>query len=196
MIEHNAPKLVILDRDGVVNEDSDAYIKSVDEWFPISGSPQAIARLTEANYLVAIATNQSGLARGYFDEIALANIHNLMHATVEAAGGHIDALCFCPHGPQDVCNCRKPRTGLLDQIGETLGLSVHGAWFVGDSKKDLETARAGNCRPLLVRTGKGRATEQGLTADERVGLPVFDDLAQAVTYMLASDASSAGVSIQ
>lgn len=195
MIEPTFPKLVILDRDGVVNEDSDAYIRSAEEWFPVPGSPQAIARLSEAGYQVAIATNQSGLARGYFDEVALANIHNRMHATVEAAGGHIDALCFCPHAPGDDCECRKPRTGLLDQIGATLGLSVRGAWFVGDSKKDIDTARAGKCRPILVRTGKGRETERGLDAHEKVGLPIVDDLAQAVNYLLASDAESPGATL-
>jgi D-glycero-D-manno-heptose 1,7-bisphosphate phosphatase len=193
MIEHNFPRLVILDRDGVINEDSDAYIKSVDEWFPIPGSPQAIARLTQAGYLVAVATNQSGLARGYFDDVVLANIHNLMHATIEAAGGHIDALCYCPHGPEDACNCRKPRIGLLEQIGETLDLSVNGAWLIGDSKKDIEAAHAGSCRPILVRTGKGLATEQGLTAEVKATLPVFDDLAAAVTFILTSDTGFVGV---
>src|SRR5690606_28430898 len=108
-----ANKLVILDRDGVINEDSDAYIRSVDEWQPIPGSIAAIARLSRAGYRIAVATNQSGLARGYFDEFTLANMHALMLHLVEEAGGHIDALCYCPHGPDAGCRCRKPAPGLL-----------------------------------------------------------------------------------
>lgn len=193
MTEPQAPAIVILDRDGVINEDSDAYIKSVDEWHPVSGSIEAIAKLSQSGYLVAVATNQSGLARGYFDEITLANIHNLMNALVEAAGGHIDTLSYCPHGPDEDCNCRKPRTGLLDQIEDSLSVSVAGAWFVGDTQKDIDVARAKSCRPVLVRSGKGLKTEARLSDADRVSVPVFDNLAQAVDHILSHDTQPSSV---
>jgi D-glycero-D-manno-heptose 1,7-bisphosphate phosphatase len=188
MTDTPAPRIVILDRDGVINEESDAYIKSVDEWHPVPGSIDAIAKLSKAGYLIAVATNQSGLARGYFDEITLANIHNLMNATVEAAGGHIDTLSYCPHGPDDNCSCRKPLTGLLDQIEDSLSVSVAGAWFVGDTQKDIDVARAKSCKPVLVRSGKGLKTEARLSEVDRVSVPVFDDLAHAVDHILSHDA--------
>ncbi|MGA0807401.1 MAG: D-glycero-alpha-D-manno-heptose-1,7-bisphosphate 7-phosphatase, partial [Pseudohongiellaceae bacterium] len=113
-------KLVVLDRDGVINEDSDDYIRSPEEWEPVPGSMEAIASLSQAGYLIAVATNQSGLARGYFDEITLANIHNLMLARVEQAGGSIAVICYCPHHPEVACACRKPLPGLLNQIEAAL----------------------------------------------------------------------------
>lgn len=181
-------KLVVLDRDGVINEDSDDYIRSPEEWEPVPGSMEAIASLSQAGYLIAVATNQSGLARGYFDEITLANIHNLMLARVEQAGGSIAVICYCPHHPEVACACRKPLPGLLNQIEAALECSVAGAWYVGDSLKDVQAARAKACRPILVRSGKGLATEATLSAEDRKGLPVFDNLAQAVTYILSADA--------
>lgn len=187
MTESRTARIVILDRDGVINEDSDAYIKSVDEWHPVPGSIEAIARLSRAGYLIAVATNQSGLARGYFDEVALANIHNLMSAMVEQAGGYLAVVCFCPHGPDENCACRKPRTGMLDQIESSLSLSVTGNWYVGDSFKDIETARAKACKPILVRSGKGRDTESRLTVHERSFVPVVDNLAAAADFILAHD---------
>lgn len=182
-------KLVVLDRDGVINEDSDDYIKSPEEWQAVAGSIEAIARLSKAGFLVAVATNQSGLARGYFDEITLANIHNLMNHLVEQEGGRIDALCYCPHHPDAQCDCRKPLPGLLNQIEATLGVSVAGAWYVGDSYKDIEAARAKHCQPLLVRSGKGSATERSLSGVDRQTVPVFDNLAAAVDHILALDQS-------
>lgn len=179
-----------MDRDGVINEDSDDYIKSPEEWLPVPGSIDAIARLSQAGYLVAVATNQSGLARGYFDEFTLANIHNLMNALVEEAGGHIDVVCYCPHHPDDACNCRKPLPGLLNQIEQALGVSVTGAWYVGDTLKDIQAARNKACKPILVRSGKGRATEARLTPEDRAGVPVFDNLAEAASCILALDAAT------
>lgn len=183
-------KLVILDRDGVINVDSDDYIKSVDEWLPIPGSIEAIARLSRAGYQVAVATNQSGLARGYFDEVALANMHNYMYALVEEQGGRIDTVCFCPHGPDAGCDCRKPRPGLLEQIAEQLDMPVAGAWYVGDTEKDMHLAMSKQCRPILVRTGKGTAYERSLPAGQASRLVIADDLAGAADYILATDRGS------
>jgi D-glycero-D-manno-heptose 1,7-bisphosphate phosphatase len=185
------PKLVILDRDGVINADSDAYIKTVDEWVPLPGSIGAIARLSQAGYRIAVATNQSGLARGYFDEITLANMHNLMCALVEQAGGQIDVICYCPHGPDDNCNCRKPKTGLLEQISDALGQQVAGAWLVGDHVKDMQMAIAGQCRPLMVRSGKGSSQLSSIPADLRSQVSVVDDLAEAARHILQIDGSAA-----
>ncbi len=183
-------KLVILDRDGVINADSDNYIRSVEEWVPLPGSIEAIAQLSKAGYLIAVATNQSGLARGYFDEIALANMHNLMCELVEAAGGRIDVICYCPHAPDENCNCRKPKLGLLEQISDTLELSVQGAWLVGDHEKDVQMAVAGGCKPLLVRTGKGAVEANKLSAHLRAQVQIVDDLAAATSFILAQDDSN------
>lgn len=184
------PKLVILDRDGVINADSDAYIKSVDEWVPLPGSIAAIARLSQAGYRIAVATNQSGLARGYFDEITLANMHNLMCALVEQSGGQIDVICYCPHGPDENCHCRKPATGLLEQIADVLGQQVAGAWLVGDHMKDMQMAIAGHCRPLMVRSGKGDSQLAAMPADLRAQVHVVDDLAEAARHILRIDGSA------
>lgn len=186
MSDGAASRLVILDRDGVINEDSDDYIKSLDEWKPVPGSVAAIARLSRAGYKVAVATNQSGLARGYFDEITLANMHALLCELVEEQGGQIDAICYCPHGPDEGCRCRKPAPGLLEQIGEELRMPIAGAWYVGDTAKDLELGLAMHCRPILVRTGKGRLTEQKLDARTRSEVMIVDDLAAAAERILAS----------
>lgn len=177
--------LVILDRDGVINEDSADYIKSVDEFVPIAGSVAAIAALSEAGYRVAVATNQSGLARGYFDEHTLALMHEKLHALVEAEGGRIEAVFVCPHGPDEGCACRKPATGMLEQMEQEFGQPVTGAWFIGDSLKDLDCAQAKGCQPALVLTGKGQQTLAGLSAERRQQTPVFADLATAVTHLLA-----------
>lgn len=189
MTDSQTKPLVILDRDGVINVDSDAYIKSVDEWLPLPGSIEAIAALGAAGYRIAVATNQSGLARGYFDQYALAQMHNHMNALVEAAGGAIDVIAYCPHGPTEGCGCRKPKPGLLDEIAAALDQSVAGAWFVGDTRKDIQTARARGCLPILVRTGKGAGTEQALAGSSDAA-PVFDDLAAAVSWILRQPAAS------
>lgn len=179
-------RLVILDRDGVINEDSDDYIKSLDEWVPIPGSVAAIARLSRAGYKIGVATNQSGLARGYFDEITLANMHALLCALVEEDGGQVDAICYCPHGPDDGCHCRKPEPGLLEQISEELQMPVAGAWYVGDTGKDLELGLKMGCKAILVRTGKGRQTETKLDPAMRKAVTVVDNLARAADHILGA----------
>lgn len=176
--------LVILDRDGVINQDSDNYIKSVDEWLPIPGSIGAIARLSQAGYKVVVITNQSGIARGYFDEIALANMHSYMCSLVENAGGSIDAVFYCPHAPDDGCDCRKPLPGMLNQIEEEFNLSVKNAFFVGDSEKDIDAGLAKHCRPILVRTGKGAATEKLLDLKKVKRIKIVNDLDAAVNVIL------------
>ena len=179
-------QLVILDRDGVINEDSDDYIKSPGEWHPIPGSLAAIARLHRAGWRVVVATNQSGVARGLFDLDTLMRIHDKMCRAVRDAGGQIDAVFFCPHAPEENCRCRKPQPGLLLDIAERLRIELTGVPVIGDSLHDLQAARAAGARPLLVRTGKGAATLQhpGLDPD----VPVFRDLAGAVDALLTPDA--------
>jgi len=177
--------LVILDRDGVINHDSDNYIKSVNEWAPIPGSIDAVVRLSQAGYKVVVATNQSGLARGYFDEIALANIHSYMCSVVEDAGGNIDAIFYCPHGPEDGCSCRKPLPGMLNQLEDEFNLSVQNSFFVGDTEKDIDVALVKHCRPVLVRTGKGAAAEKQLDLKKKELVLIVDDLAAAVDFILS-----------
>lgn len=177
--------LIILDRDGVINYDSDDYIKHEDEWIPLPGSIEAISMLSRAGFLVCVATNQSGLARGLFDEFTLARIHELMRTLVEDAGGKIDGIFFCPHGPHDNCSCRKPGTGLLKQITEQFEVPVSGAWFIGDTAKDIGAARAGHCKPVLVMTGKGSLTHATMDTTQLADVPVFDDLFSATMFILA-----------
>lgn len=178
--------LVILDRDGVINQDSDAYVKSADEWIPIPGSATAIARLCNAGYTVAVATNQSGLARGYFSQDDLNAMHNKMTALIEAEGGALAHIAWCPHGPDDGCDCRKPLPGLIDQITERLNASTTGATLVGDSLRDLEAGLARGCTPVLVRTGKGLNTEKTVSQHAQLAdVQVFDDLAGWVDHLLS-----------
>lgn len=151
-------KLIILDRDGVINHDSDAYIKNADEWRPIAGSLEAIARLKQSGYRVAVASNQAGVARGLFDLAALGEIHTKMQAAVSDAGGHIDAIFFCPHGPNHGCSCRKPKPGMLLEIFDRFGAIPEQTFMVGDTLRDLEAAHAAGCKPVLVRTGNGQKT--------------------------------------
>jgi D-glycero-D-manno-heptose 1,7-bisphosphate phosphatase len=173
-------KLVVLDRDGTINRDSAAYIKSPGEWIPLPGSAKAIARLNRAGFTVAVASNQSGLARGLFDEAALASIHEKMHVVVNEAGGEIDRIVWCPHHPDDGCHCRKPRPGLLHRLAEHYGIGLEGVPVIGDSARDLEAARAVGARPVLVRTGNGRRTEaEGEAGDAEV----YDDLAAAAAAL-------------
>ncbi len=148
-------KLVILDRDGVINEDSDNYIKSPEEWMPIPGSLEAMARLNHYGYKIAVATNQSGLARGLFTIDDLNAIHQKMRTLLDRVGGHFEGVFFCPHGPDEGCECRKPRTGLLHQIARRLGTSLNDVPIIGDSKRDLDSATLVGALPILVRTGKG-----------------------------------------
>ena len=177
------PELVILDRDGVINEDSPEYIKDADEWQPIPGSLEAIARLNAAGVKVAVATNQAGLARGLFDEFALARIHARMIEAVEDAGGRLEMIAFCPHHPDDRCDCRKPRPGLLHRIASDLGISLDGVPMIGDSAKDIEAALAAGARPMLVLTGKGEKERRRIDEES---VPVFADLAEAVDHLLSA----------
>jgi D-glycero-D-manno-heptose 1,7-bisphosphate phosphatase len=151
-------KLVILDRDGTINHDSDQYIKSPAEWKPIPGSMQAIARLTQRGWRCVVATNQSGIARGLFDMATLNSIHAEMHRAVGQAGGRIDAIFFCPHAADSNCECRKPKPGLLREIASRFDIELAGVPMIGDSLRDVEAAAAVGARPYLVLTGKGRLT--------------------------------------
>ena len=180
-VAETRPGLVIVDRDGVINEDSDEFIKSVAEWHPIAGSLEAIADLTRAGWRVAVVTNQSGIGRGLLDEAALAAIHRHMHERVRAAGGELAGVYYCPHLPDAGCDCRKPRPGLLHRLERELKLGVRGAPFVGDRLSDIEAADSVGARPILVRTGTGRATEGQLGPR---AVPVFDDLAAAARALV------------
>ena len=177
-------KLVILDRDGVINHDSDDYIKSVEEWNAIEGSIEAIARFNQAGYNVAVASNQSGIARGYFSMSTLNAIHHKMYELVQLAGGHIDGVFFCPHAPADQCECRKPEPGLLYEIADRFTVSLDKVFFIGDSISDIEAARNANAKPVLVRTGKGSKTELELNDNS---IPVFDNLYDAANSILHGD---------
>lgn len=176
---------IILDRDGVINFDSDDYIKTLEEWRPLPGSIDAIANLSKGGFSVVIATNQSGLGRGYLDEFTLANMHELMSQLVEEKGGEITGLFFCPHLPEANCTCRKPLPGLLEQIELEFSISVAGSWFVGDSEKDIDVALAKQCLPMLVKTGKGRSTLAKLSKDKLERTLVFDDLFAVSQYVLS-----------
>jgi len=179
-------KFVILDRDGVINQDSDQFIKNPDEWKPIPGSLEAIARLNQAGYRAVVASNQSGVGRGLFDMAMLNNIHAKMHKLVAQAGGRIEAVFFCPHPADSACGCRKPKPGLLQEIALRYHLELKGVPAIGDSLRDLEAAVAVGAQPILVLTGKGRKTlEAGDLPD---GVAVHADLAEAVQVMLAEAA--------
>ncbi|MGI9286830.1 MAG: D-glycero-beta-D-manno-heptose 1,7-bisphosphate 7-phosphatase [Pseudomonadales bacterium] len=180
-------KLVILDRDGVINQDSDAFVKNPAEWRPIAGSIDAIAKLYKNGFTIFVTTNQSGLARGLFTLEELNAIHAKMHAMVNAAGGKIERVFYCPHGPDDGCDCRKPRLGLLDQVEEYCGVSLLGVHCIGDSLRDLQAADAKGCQPVLVLTGNGEKTRQQLQGQE---LPVFADLAAAAGAIIQHKADS------
>jgi len=177
-------KLVILDRDGVINFDSDHFIKSPAEWKPIPGSLEAIARLTQAGYRVVVASNQSGIDRGLFDMDTLNAIHDKMHRAVRTAGGRIDAIFYCPHSADSRCNCRKPKPGMFERIAGCFNTDLAGTYAVGDSLRDLQAAVAAGARPVLVLSGKGRNTQKENQIPE--GTLVFDDLAATVEYLLKS----------
>lgn len=175
-------KLIILDRDGVINRDSDNFIKSVDEFITLPGSVEAIARLNQAGYRVAIATNQSGIARGYYDLDTLNAMHEKLRSELNALGGSVDMIVFCPHGPNDACDCRKPKPGMYQEIANHFAVSLEGVPVIGDSLRDLQAAQAVGALPILVRTGKGERT---LTKGEGLeGIPVYADLAGAVSALL------------
>ena len=177
-------KLIILDRDGVINEDSDDYIKSPDEWIPIPGSLDAISRLNHAGYSVVIASNQSGIARGYFSLETLAAMSVKMNNLLSPLGGRIDAMFFCPHGPKDGCDCRKPKPGLLTEIGNRFQASLGEVMFVGDNMNDVKAALAAGAQPVIVRTGKGEQTVNSLAETGINNIPVYDDLTGVVNAIL------------
>lgn len=175
-------KLIILDRDGVINFDSVQYIKSPAEWKPIPGSLEAIARLNQAGYKVVVATNQSGVGRGLFDMDTLNAIHEKMHKALSAVGGRVDAIFYCPHAADSGCDCRKPKPGMFRRIAGCFNVDLNGVPTVGDSLRDLQAGAAMGCLPLLVHTGKGdkTRTEGGLPE----GTLEFADLAAAVDHLL------------
>ena len=176
-------KLIILDRDGVINYDSDAFIKTPDEWKPIPGSLEAIARLTQAGYRVVVATNQSGIGRGLLDMATLNAINDKMCKAVNQAGGRIDAMFFCPHTNADECGCRKPGTGMLDEISQRFGIDLKGVPAIGDALRDLQAADAVGAMPILVLTGKGKKTSAAGGLPE--GTQIFANLAAAVDALTA-----------
>jgi len=175
-------KLVILDRDGVINQDSPSYIKSPDEWKPIPGSLEAIALLNQAGYRVLVATNQSGVGRGLFEMATLNAIHDKMHRALGLVGGRVDGIFYCPHAQDSGCDCRKPKPGLLEEISRRFGVSLEGVPFIGDSLRDLKAATAVGAQPVLVLTGKGKKTRKD--GDLPEGTVVHDDLAAAVHSLL------------
>ncbi|MDQ2735973.1 MAG: D-glycero-beta-D-manno-heptose 1,7-bisphosphate 7-phosphatase [Pseudomonadota bacterium] len=183
-------KLVILDRDGTINEDRDDYVKSPEEWVAIPGALEAIARLNHAGWHTVIATNQSGLARGLLDMAALNAIHARMNRELASVGGRIDAVFFCPHGPDDGCRCRKPLPGLLEMIAERYGVAPGGAHVVGDSLRDLQAAVVAGCPSHLVRTGNGAGLDDAeimALCAQAPGTVVHADLAGFAQHLLEGE---------
>lgn len=173
--------LVILDRDGVINHESNQYIKSPEEWIPIPGSLEAIAALNQAGFQVIVASNQSGLARGYYNLETLEQIHAKMQRELAAVGGVLTDIFFCPHHPDDACYCRKPQPGMFMQIAEKYSVDWPQVYFVGDSLTDLRVAKAIGCQPILVLTGNGQNT---LAYEEASTVPYFPDLAKAAEFII------------
>lgn len=173
---------VLIDRDGVINEDSDNFIKSPEEWQPIAGSLEAIALLNRHGYQVAVITNQSGLARGLFDEATLTEIHAKMHRLVAEHGGVITAVYFCPHGADSECLCRKPKPGMLLDFARDFKTNLADVAFIGDTLRDAEAAIAAGAKPILVKTGKGLQT---LTANPDLNIPVFENLYDAAQHLIS-----------
>lgn len=183
-------KLVIIDRDGTINEDRDDYVKSHEEWVPIPGSLEALVRLHQAGWHVVIATNQSGLGRGLFDMATLNAMHQKMAEMLARMGGRIDAIFFCPHAPEENCDCRKPRPGLFHQIAQRYGIELAGVPSVGDTLRDVQAGHAAGCAPHLVLTGKSVAlSEQDLQHMHGLvpGLKVHADLSAFVEDLLAGE---------
>lgn len=178
-----ALRLILLDRDGTINHDSDQYIKSPDEWRPIPGSLEAIARLNHAGYRVAVATNQSGIGRGLFDMATLNAIHDKMHRALAQVGGRVDAIFYCPHAADSSCDCRKPRAGLLKEAGRRFNVDLAGVPVVGDALRDLRAAEAVGAQPMLVLTGKGEKTLRD--GDFPASTLIFPDLAFAASALLS-----------
>lgn len=185
-----SPRLVILDRDGVINHDSDGFVKTPAEWLPIDGSVEAIAKLSSAGFTVAVATNQSGIGRKLLDRPTLDAMHEKLRSLVKGAGGDLDRIVYCPHHPDDDCECRKPAPGLYRQLSRHYGVPLDGVPVVGDSGRDLDAARAVNARPILVLTGKGRKTAADLQ-QRGDSVETFADLGAAAAQLIA-EASKRG----
>ena len=177
------PGMLFLDRDGVINTDSPEYIKSIEEWLPIAGSLDAIARLCSAGFRIVVVTNQSGIARGLYDERTLSEIHAHMTKEVESAGGRLAGIYHCPHGPDVGCACRKPATGLIDRACAELGCSARGAPLIGDRLSDLRAARAAGCRPVLI--GNEASISSGEPDEQWSDVVVYQDLARAASALIA-----------
>ena len=175
-------RYILLDRDGVINRDSDDFIKSPEEWLPIEGSLEAIAMLNEHGYKVIVVTNQSGIARGLFDAAMLEKIHDKMHRLVNEKGGAITAVYYCPHGPESTCECRKPKAGLLKAFAADFDAELAKIFVVGDSLRDLQAAQAVGAQPILVKTGKGQQT---LNNNPQFNSLIFENLYDAAKYITA-----------
>jgi D-glycero-D-manno-heptose 1,7-bisphosphate phosphatase len=174
--------LIVLDRDGVINEDSAQYIKGPDEWRPIAGSLDAIGRLTRAGFRIVVVSNQSGLGRGLFLPEDLEAINAKMSSAIAAAGGAVAGIYHCPHRPEDGCDCRKPATGLLDRAARDLGVDFTAAPLIGDKASDVELALRAGARPILVRTGYGRKTAE---TPDATAAEIYDNLAAAADALIA-----------
>ena len=177
-------KLIILDRDGVINHDSDQFIKSPDEWQPIDGSLDAIAFLTQAGYTLAVATNQSGIARGYFNVQTLNEMHAKMHKLVRQAGGEISGVWFCPHTADSNCDCRKPKDGMILDILDRFQAQASETYLVGDSLRDLQAIASVGGKPILVRTGKGMKTLAKDSENLPQGTQIFDSLLDFAVHLV------------
>lgn len=186
-------KLIILDRDGVINYDSPEFIKSPQEWVPIPGSLEAIARLNQAGYRVVVASNQSGIARELFDITTLNAIHHKLHTSAQQLGAAVDAIFFCPHAAIDNCDCRKPKSGMFEEISKRYKVSLKGVPTVGDSLRDLQAGFISGCTPYLVLTGKGQKTYE--TGGLPPGTQVFPDLASMVNSLLKVQSAAAHIPI-
>jgi D-glycero-D-manno-heptose 1,7-bisphosphate phosphatase len=178
---------IILDRDGVINFDSAHYIKSPDEWLPIPNSLEAVAALNRAGFRVIVATNQSGVARGYYDLETLSDIHEKMMRELAAVGGYVEEIFYCPHHPEEGCHSRKPKPGMIEAIQQKYGMSLTDTFFVGDSYADIGAAQAAGCKPLLVLTGNGHKTLENYP--EFAVIPQFSDLHAAVEYVISQQTS-------
>ena len=185
-------KLVILDRDGTINADSTEFIKTPEEWMPLPGALEAIARLNHAGWHVVVATNQSGLGRGLFDVASLNAMHAKMHKLLAAVGGRVDAIFYCPHTPDDKCHCRKPESGLFEQIGERYGIDLKGVPVVGDATRDVVAGATAGCDPHLVLTGNGTVYRgRELPATFPAGTHVHEDLSAFTDWLVARDVRAA-----
>lgn len=181
--------IIVLDRDGVINFDSDEYIKTVDEWRPIPGAIEAMATLSQAGHTLFVATNQSGIGRGYYSTSTLDAMHKKLESLLREQGGELAGIYYCPHHPDDGCHCRKPLPGMLDDIKTQHGLSLENSFFVGDSLRDLEAGLARGCQPILVKTGKGLQTIDAGLPNALSHTLVFADLAEFADHLLSVSSS-------